>query len=277
MTPVAETSKTEAFSICVSLNSQIVNTECDLLFITKSTSLYVRGCIQKFRTGRLERELQMVQLSATTYSCIAIFVSQSSEFCRHNPLCCFLTSVYCSCLFRYDSVRKRLDTTSYETALRRNIFVWNIQTLFLPLLVNKNERCWISVTYIKHIQDIFLKSGYQFWRTNPFGGLLGCWCHLQDQIISSITAHYFICRYFVFVVLLSKRKSHDSSVGIALGYGLDDRGSRIRFSAWAGHFSLHYRVQNGSGAHRASYPMGTRVSFPGGKAAGAWNWPLTFI
>jgi len=23
------------------------------------------------------------------------FVSQSSEFCRHNPLCCFLTSVYC--------------------------------------------------------------------------------------------------------------------------------------------------------------------------------------
>jgi len=22
------------------------------------------------------------------------FVSQSSEFCRHNPLCCFSTSVY---------------------------------------------------------------------------------------------------------------------------------------------------------------------------------------
>jgi hypothetical protein len=28
------------------------------------------------------------------------FVSQSSEFCRRNPLCCFSTSVYC-CLFRY--------------------------------------------------------------------------------------------------------------------------------------------------------------------------------
>jgi len=28
------------------------------------------------------------------------FVSQSSEFCRHNSLFCFLTSVYC-CLFRY--------------------------------------------------------------------------------------------------------------------------------------------------------------------------------
>jgi hypothetical protein len=49
-------------------------------------------------------------------------------------------------------------------------------------------------------------------------------------------------------------------LGIALGYGLDDRGSRIRFPAGAGNFSLHHRVQNGSGAHPASYPMGTRDS-----------------
>jgi hypothetical protein len=54
-----------------------------------------------FRTGRLEPKLQMVQLSATRRSCIAIFVSRSSEFCRHNPLCCFSTSVHCCCLFRY--------------------------------------------------------------------------------------------------------------------------------------------------------------------------------
>jgi hypothetical protein len=36
-----------------------------------------------------------------------------------------------------------------------------------------------------------------------------------------------------------------------------------------GMFSLHHRVQNGSGAHPASYPMGNMGSFPGGKAAGA--------
>jgi hypothetical protein len=60
----------------------------------------------------------------------------------------------------------------------------------------------------------------------------------------------------------------DSSVGIALGYGLDDRCSRFRFPAGAGNFSLH-RVENGSEAHPVSYPMGTRVSFHGGKAAGA--------
>jgi hypothetical protein len=62
--------------------------------------------------------------------------------------------------------------------------------------------------------------------------------------------------------------SCDSSVGIALGCGLDDRGSRDRFPTGAGNFSLHHRVQNGSGAHPASYPMGNKGSFPGGKAAG---------
>jgi hypothetical protein len=64
-------------------------------------------------------------------------------------------------------------------------------------------------------------------------------------------------------------QSRDSSVAIALGYRLDDRGSRVRFPAGAGNFSLHHRVQNGSGAHPASYPMGSRCSFPGVKAAGA--------
>jgi hypothetical protein len=65
------------------------------------------------------------------------------------------------------------------------------------------------------------------------------------------------------------RKSRDSPVGIELGHGLDDRGSRVRFPAGAGNVSLHHRVQNGSEAHPASYPMGTRGSFPGGKAVGA--------
>jgi hypothetical protein len=41
------------------------------------------------------------------------------------------------------------------------------------------------------------------------------------------------------------------------------------FDSWgAGNFSLLHRVQNGSGAHPVSYPMGTRGSFPGGKMVG---------
>jgi hypothetical protein len=63
--------------------------------------------------------------------------------------------------------------------------------------------------------------------------------------------------------------SGDSSVGIALGYGLDDQSSGVRFPAGAGNFSLNHRVQNVYGTHPASYPMDNRGSFPGGKAAGA--------
>jgi hypothetical protein len=55
---------------------------------------------------------------------------------------------------------------------------------------------------------------------------------------------------------------------LTLGYGLDDRGSRVRFPAGAGNFSLHHRLQNGSGAHPASYLTGTRGSFPGVKRSG---------
>jgi hypothetical protein len=70
-------------------------------------------------------------------------------------------------------------------------------------------------------------------------------------------------------ICIAYMKNRDSSVGIALGYRLDDRGSRVRFPEGAGNFSLHHRFQNDSGAHPASYPMGTGISFRGGKAVGA--------
>jgi hypothetical protein len=63
-------------------------------------------------------------------------------------------------------------------------------------------------------------------------------------------------------------ESRDSSVGIVLGYGLDDRGSKVRFPARAGNFSLHHRVQTGSGAHPVSYPMGTGALSLGVKRPG---------
>jgi hypothetical protein len=53
--------------------------------------------------------------------------------------------------------------------------------------------------------------------------------------------------------------------------GLRARWSKIRVPAATGNFSLHHRVQNGSGAHPASYPMCTRGFFPGSKAIGSWR------
>jgi hypothetical protein len=93
-------------------------------------------------------------------------------------------------------------------------------------------------------------------------GFIRCICYVyinytkNPSILNILTTTTVLC------------KSRDSSVGIAMGYGLDDRGSGIRFPAGAGNFS-HHRVQNGSGAHPASYITDTRGAFPGGKAAGA--------
>jgi hypothetical protein len=82
-------------------------------------------------------------------------------------------------------------------------------------------------------------------------------------LLSSLTLMFIYNQCF-----LCRTKSRDSSVAIALSYGLDDRGSMVRFSAGAGDFSLHHRVQNGSGAHPASYPMGIRVLSLGIKRPG---------
>jgi hypothetical protein len=62
-------------------------------------------------------------------------------------------------------------------------------------------------------------------------------------------------------------KSRGSSVGIALSYGLDNRGSRFRFPAGSENFSVYHRIQNGSGAHPASYSVGNRGSFSECKVA----------
>jgi hypothetical protein len=62
----------------------------------------------------------------------------------------------------------------------------------------------------------------------------------------------------------------DSVVGIATGYGLEDRGVGVRVPVESGIFRLHV-LQTGFGVHPTSHPMGTGGSFPGGKAAGAWT------
>jgi hypothetical protein len=62
--------------------------------------------------------------------------------------------------------------------------------------------------------------------------------------------------------------SRDSSDGIATDYGLEDRMIGVRIPAGAGNFSLRYRVQIGSEAHPASYPIGTRIPSLGVKRPG---------
>jgi hypothetical protein len=59
-------------------------------------------------------------------------------------------------------------------------------------------------------------------------------------------------------------KTRDNSVDIATRL----RAGRSGLQG-AGNSSLHLRVQKGSGAHKTSYPMGTRGPFPGVKQPGS--------
>jgi hypothetical protein len=100
-------------------------------------------------------------------------------------------------------------------------------------------------------------------------------CHLNlniasyfAEIGSRIKKIYIYTHYFRILVCINQVR--------IFYFILDDRGSRVRFPAGCGNFSFHHSVQNGPGAHPA-YPMGTRGSFPEGKTAGAWSWPLTSI
>jgi hypothetical protein len=63
-------------------------------------------------------------------------------------------------------------------------------------------------------------------------------------------------------------KSRDISGGIALGYGLDDRGSRVRFPAGLGIFLFTTASRTATGPTQPPIQW-VPASLPGGKAAGA--------
>jgi hypothetical protein len=76
------------------------------------------GVSKSFRTGRLERELQMVQLSATRCSCIAILSVSVVSFAAIAPLVASQRLIpRVSVYFVIDSVPKLLVTLSYVTVV----------------------------------------------------------------------------------------------------------------------------------------------------------------
>jgi hypothetical protein len=155
----------------------------------------------------------MVQLSTTRCSCIAIlWVSLVSSAAITLYVASQQVFIVASIYFVIISVRKRLDTPSYNTNTNTSEQVWRPRIVVFDLHTRGPH--------------------FEFW---------------------------------------------EGPVGIALSYGLDDRGPGVRLPTGAENFSLSHRVQDDSGAHPASYPMSTRGSFPGGKAAGSWSGPLTSI
>jgi hypothetical protein len=70
------------------------------------------GVSRSFRSGHLERELHIVKLSATRFSCIAILLVSLVSFVAIT-LCVASQRVFIVVFFVIDSVRKFLDTSSY--------------------------------------------------------------------------------------------------------------------------------------------------------------------
>jgi hypothetical protein len=74
------------------------------------------GVTKSFRTGRLERELKMVQLSAIRCSCIAIILVSLVSFAAIT-LCVTSQLVFIVVYFVTDSVQKLFDTSSITAFL----------------------------------------------------------------------------------------------------------------------------------------------------------------
>jgi hypothetical protein len=141
----------------------------------------------------------------------------------------------------------------------------------ISTLPNTTNSFWTSFPWSSCVIKKMLK-----W-FNSFGFLL-CVSHkLSGTTVAEINSHccqrlqnvFFITLYnsvlvqslkcgFIFV-LSSVR------VGIAHGYGLDDRGVGVRV-LWGQQFSRYYMIHTGTGVHPASYSV--ESSFSGGKAVG---------
>jgi hypothetical protein len=78
---------------------------------------------------------------------------------------------------------------------------------------------------------------------------------------------YVLCEHLLNILCVSL---YHINIHTAQWYstGLRAGWSGVRVPTGDGNLSIHHRVQTGSGAHPASYPMVTGSSFPGGKAAG---------
>jgi uncharacterized membrane protein YgcG len=142
----------------------------------------------------------------------------------------------------------------------------------LDLKLNCISRCIHLFPELLELILVYFKLIFwKEWKIKKYSDMWGVIVLPELTMNSVIIMNNFMCCCYSFVL----RKLR--AVGIALGYGLDDWGCRVRFPAGAGNFSLHHRVKTGSGAHPASYPTGTGGSYSGGKAAGAWSWPFTSI
>jgi hypothetical protein len=126
---------------------------------------YTRVYRKPFRTGLLERKLQMVQLSATRCSCIAILrVSLVSSAAVY--LCVASQRLFIIVYFVIDSFRKRLNIPSYL-----------IYPTFGEIALHMNHCPWRRFLLQELIDVQFVQKFLVFYRTRGFITVFTKFCH----------------------------------------------------------------------------------------------------
>jgi hypothetical protein len=100
------------------------------------------------------------------YKLYRYFVSQSSEFCHHNPLCCFSTSLYCCKrifhylfspeTFGYTLVAAPQDSQFYRQSAGEVLTTATSIDFVLQSYYNTDSELQItsSETHVRHLNDI---------------------------------------------------------------------------------------------------------------------------
>jgi hypothetical protein len=100
------------------------------------------GVSKSFRTGRLERELQMVQLSATGCSCVAILWVSLVSFAAITL--CVASQLVFAVYFVIDSVRELFHTSSERTSTPASAWTFSsVSFCLLHSIARPVPRFWI--------------------------------------------------------------------------------------------------------------------------------------
>jgi hypothetical protein len=122
----------------------------------KVRMIVYEGVTKNFRTGRLERELQMIHLSATRYSCIAILWVRLESFAAIT-LCVASQRVFIVFYFVTDAVRKLMDIPTYF--LQCTGFHMSIKRS-LPFTFSDLCSVWILTSYMRATCSAYLNPLY---------------------------------------------------------------------------------------------------------------------
>jgi len=132
---------------------------------------------------------------------------------------------------------------------------WNLSGNEHLSQMGKNKKFVVDSVWTANARDGKFNQGYKVVFAACRKKCLKFECHfcLMSWLNQGLIFSFFF--FFFFLVVVEPRYIIRHRAGLGAG----------RFPGGAGNFSLHHRVQNGSGPHTASYPMGKRGSFLGGR------------